>query len=164
MEIKQYVLGFLFSPDLKNVLLIRKDSPVWQAGLLNGIGGTIEPGETEYAAMVREFQEEVGYRHLGWKPFAILEGENESGAYVVHIFVDVERAGLAAPTVSPTIETVEVFPVSHTPDRVPNLAQLIPNAILFAAGWYRQLLALREGPAPKQESALALPQEKKLIL
>jgi len=57
---RRYVLGFMFSPDLWQVLLIRKEKPSWQAGLLNGIGGKIEPGEMPLAAMVREFREETG--------------------------------------------------------------------------------------------------------
>jgi len=58
---KRYVLGFVFSPDLAKVYLIRKNRPEWQAGLLNGIGGKIELGETEKEAMEREALEESGY-------------------------------------------------------------------------------------------------------
>lgn len=33
------VLGFMFSPDCQSVALIEKNSPSWQKGSLNGIGG-----------------------------------------------------------------------------------------------------------------------------
>ena len=34
--------------------------PDWQSGLVNGLGGSIESGETIHEAMVREFREECG--------------------------------------------------------------------------------------------------------
>ena len=42
----RYVLGFLFRDNCTSVVLIRKDKPRWQAGLLNGVGGKINDGET----------------------------------------------------------------------------------------------------------------------
>jgi ADP-ribose pyrophosphatase YjhB (NUDIX family) len=56
---KEHVAGFAID-DHKNVLLIEKNRPQWQAGLINGIGGKIEAGETALEAMVREFREETG--------------------------------------------------------------------------------------------------------
>ena len=56
----RYVLGFAFSQDLKQVLLIRKCRPLWQEGKLNGLGGKIESRESAVSAMVREFNEESG--------------------------------------------------------------------------------------------------------
>ena len=41
------ILGFLFD-DKGNVALIRKHSPAWQAGRLNGLGGRVEHGETPW--------------------------------------------------------------------------------------------------------------------
>lgn len=65
-----YVLGFVFDvedPDL--VVLIRKDRPEWQAGLLNGVGGKVEwerSRESPYTCMVREAQEEIGLYGVDW--------------------------------------------------------------------------------------------------
>ena len=56
---KHYVIGFAFSEDLSEVVLISKNRPAWQAGLYNGVGGHIEPGEYCIEAMIREFQEET---------------------------------------------------------------------------------------------------------
>lgn len=56
----QYVVGFLFSEDKKQVVLILKNRPAWQAGLYNGVGGKIEKGESPETAISREFQEEAG--------------------------------------------------------------------------------------------------------
>lgn len=55
-----HCLGFMLSMDSQRVALIRKVSPAWQAGKLNGIGGKAEIGETARQAMAREFHEEAG--------------------------------------------------------------------------------------------------------
>jgi 8-oxo-dGTP diphosphatase len=55
----RYSAGFLFSKDYKQVLLIKKEKPDWQRGLYNGVGGKVEPGETELNCMIREFEEET---------------------------------------------------------------------------------------------------------
>ena len=55
-----YVVGFLFSPDARRVVLVRKRKPAWQKGRLNGVGGKVERGETALQAMEREFHEETG--------------------------------------------------------------------------------------------------------
>ena len=57
-----YVVGFLFNPDMTEVVLIKKNRPDWQKGLLNGVGGKIESGEDPITAMIREFKEETGIK------------------------------------------------------------------------------------------------------
>jgi 8-oxo-dGTP pyrophosphatase MutT (NUDIX family) len=57
---KLYVLGIIIEPKTRRVALLRKKRPLWQQGLLNGIGGHIEAGELPSEAMARECQEEVG--------------------------------------------------------------------------------------------------------
>lgn len=58
-DIGRYVVGFVFG-DNNQVLLIRKNRPEKQKGLLNGIGGKIEVNENPSDAMVREAFEEAG--------------------------------------------------------------------------------------------------------
>lgn len=93
-EFTNYCLGFAFdSPDprttdgihtLPQVGLIRKIKPTWQAGSLNGIGGTIEESDrgdgasrAGLNAMVREFEEETGLRtvHNDWRCFHTMGNE-----------------------------------------------------------------------------------------
>ncbi len=79
-----YVLGFARTPCRQFVYLIRKRRPEWQAGLLNGIGGKLEPGEYPIDAMVREFREEAGVdiAPARWRDFAQVTGRpNEGGDY-----------------------------------------------------------------------------------
>lgn len=75
---KEYVLGLAFDTRFSNVLLIRKNRPDWQAGLLNGIGGKVEHGETDKEAMVREFVEETGVvtSAENWNHFGELAGKD----------------------------------------------------------------------------------------
>ena len=70
-----YVVGFLFDDVMSKVTLIKKNRPEWQAGLLNGVGGKIEPTDIDsHHAMAREFKEETGVDilPLEWRRFAIL--------------------------------------------------------------------------------------------
>lgn len=71
-----YVLGFYFDPTMDRVVLIEKKKPKWQEGLLNGLGGKINEGETPDAAMTREFQEECGVFVDGWQPICIMSGKD----------------------------------------------------------------------------------------
>lgn len=73
----EYVLGFAFSRDRKDIALIEKKKPDWQAGKLNGIGGKVEPHDPNpMEAMIREFREETGVITSGddWDLFAVLSG------------------------------------------------------------------------------------------
>lgn len=70
-----YVVGFLFSLSMGQTILVEKQRPEWQAGKCNGVGGKIEEGETDHAAMVREFREETGKEVPTWTRFCTLNGD-----------------------------------------------------------------------------------------
>lgn len=55
----EYVLGFCFTEDRSQVLLIHKNKEDWQLNKVNGIGGRIYSAETDRMAMSREFMEEA---------------------------------------------------------------------------------------------------------
>ena len=82
MKRQEGAVGFYFTPDLERVALIEKLKPNWQKGLLNGIGGKLEPGESPAQAMKREFMEEAGLLINDFKQFAALR----SNIYTVHFF------------------------------------------------------------------------------
>lgn len=77
-----YVLGFMFNKHKTQVVLINKLKPEWQKGLLNGLGGKIEPDEVNKSskfAMSREFQEETGVQTdpEKWQEFAMMDCGND---------------------------------------------------------------------------------------
>ena len=81
---RRMVIGFLFSEYANRVVLIKKifktTSPLYfMHGKLNGVGGKVEPGETSFDAMVREFREEAGVVVKDWDFFAkIISPEDEN--------------------------------------------------------------------------------------
>lgn len=78
MNAPAYVIGFLFAPRWERVVLIEKRKPAWQAGLLNGVGGKIEPGETPEEAIARECAEECGVT-LSARGWSIIATELAAG-------------------------------------------------------------------------------------
>lgn len=71
---QKFVVGFCFSKDHSYVAIMKKNRPAEQAGLHNGLGGKVEPGEKPADAMSREFEEETGvyiwsknWKHVGIK-------------------------------------------------------------------------------------------------
>ena len=127
----EYTAGFMFSEDHKQVALIVKNRPKWQAGLANGIGGHLEPRESPFNCMIREFKEETGVLHINWRPFITLcvvgqDGE-EKGA-IVHFF---QTVGDLSELQTTTDEGIVTCQVDHLPHNiVPNLKWLIPLAAL----------------------------------
>ena len=74
--IQEYVVGFLFNPEMDKVVLIEKTHPDWQKGLLNGVGGKVEDNESPHYCMKREFKEEAGLE-LDWTFYFEIYGRNE---------------------------------------------------------------------------------------
>jgi 8-oxo-dGTP diphosphatase len=125
--VTRYVVGFLFDPDGDRVVLIRKASKPgqeWQAGLLNGLGGKIEPGEDAYAAIRREVREEAGVDVTAWELFAVLQGQHSH----VACFRAFDELALKAKTMEaePVVRGfISALPGYRT---VPNLQWLVPFA------------------------------------
>jgi 8-oxo-dGTP diphosphatase len=127
---KLYCLGFLFGGGGSTVLLIRKQRPTWQSGLLNGVGGHIEADESPKDSMRREFMEEVNFNQQpDWSLFCVLSGIGFR-MYVFSAFVP-KIAGASAKTE----EGVAVYYTRQLPpDTIPNLRWLIPMALSFKRG------------------------------
>jgi 8-oxo-dGTP pyrophosphatase MutT (NUDIX family) len=96
---KQYCLGFACDPATREVVLIEKRRPDWQAGLFNGIGGKCEGVETPLEAMIRECVEETGLEDISWTPIGAM-GESD---WKVTVFVG---TGVIAGAASLTDEQV----------------------------------------------------------
>lgn len=120
----KYTCGFLFDPQGKSVVLIRKTHPVWQQGKWNGIGGKIEEDETPADCQRREFREEAGLDVKDWTHFATL---GDMRGYRVAFFYAHSDDFLQAKTKTP--EKVDWFFVNSLPETIPNLNWLIPMAL-----------------------------------
>ena len=57
---KEFVIGIVFNHDSSELLLMRRKKDPYN-GLINGIGGKVDQGESVSSAMDREFNEETGY-------------------------------------------------------------------------------------------------------
>ncbi len=124
---KNYTLGFIFTPALDRVLLIHKRNPEWQAGKINGIGGKIEEDEDPLECMVREVREEAGLSTEADK--WVFLGEMGSDVWRMHIFALVYEGDMNDAR-SADKEKVEWFDSGALPSNVlANLRWLIPLAI-----------------------------------
>lgn len=83
---KKYTLAFIFNNDLEKVLLIRKNKPVEQAGLLNGIGGKMEDFDITFLDCIkREVKEETGLV-LEKEEFINIGNLTDNENYIVEVF------------------------------------------------------------------------------
>ena len=133
MSAPAYVIGFLFAPRYERVVLIEKRKPAWQAGLLNGVGGKIEPGETPEEAIARECAEECGVAlpAHGWSLIAteLAAGGIGDGRRPTLYFLKVmsARAGTAHTCEAEKILLVEPHYLPR--NVIPNVRWLVPLAL-----------------------------------
>jgi 8-oxo-dGTP diphosphatase len=118
---RRYVVGFAFNRDKSHVLLIRKERPEWQKGLLNGLGGHIEDGETPMQAMIREMQEESALEIIDWNLRTSFHGPS----YELFVYSAVHRIQDAIQMTDEALIHVEVNSIWNAPV-IPNLRWLIP--------------------------------------
>lgn len=87
MSIKRWCLGFVFSSDLRHVVLLRKGKSL-HVGLWNGVGGALEETDlgSSLNSMVRECREETGIDIplTRWTGVGILSGP--PGTWKVDVF------------------------------------------------------------------------------
>ena len=123
----RYVLGFLFDETKTKVLLLEAQKPEWQKDKWNGVGGSIELGESPLDAMTREFHEEAGVfiPIADWNPCMYIEVlEPEKARVNVFTTFNTEALSMAK---TQTEEALGVFRVNNIPPNViPNLKWIIP--------------------------------------
>lgn len=132
-QMKRYVVGFVFSPDRSQVLLIQKARPEWQMGKLNGVGGHVEKGEMVREAMIRECQEESGILIENWIHVVQLFGSDFHIDFFYSTLlimpITVKNPDATEPVAWYPVETLSVLKT------LPNLQWLIPlcldESILF---------------------------------
>lgn len=123
------VCGFYFSKDKERMILIRKNRPDWQAGLLNGVGGKVEEDEFALDAMRREFREETGVDVEDWEPYGMLTDEMHRfevtyfRAFGSHADLDRCKTMTDEQVLNLPVSATITLPVVH------NLSWLVPMAL-----------------------------------
>lgn len=132
----KYVVGFMFDASMSHVALIRKNKPAWQAGLLNGIGGKVEPGEEAINAMCREFGEEAGLWPADWTHFCSMAGtNNDGGSFEVECFYTIGEPHKLTSMESEQIEVVSSKAIAGGEEKtIGNLPWLVALALDFDKG------------------------------
>lgn len=122
-----YCLGFAFTDNDNFVVLIQKNKPAWQKGLLNGVGGKIEENELAHEAMVREFREETGITHHHWTRVTQM---NFNGAEVIVFATRLPKGhnNLTQMT-EEQVGLYSIIDVRNHPKVIPNLRWLVPMAL-----------------------------------
>lgn len=119
-----FVLALLYSADRRQIVLMRRTRPAWQAGRVNALGGRLVAGESAAMAARREVREECGVDVAEWETVLVWE----DAEYVMHVMRAVsERARDAR-----MLEDQEVFlaDVDALPANViDNLRWLVPLAL-----------------------------------
>ena len=123
----KYVVGFMY--DDNRVVLVRKNRPEWQAGLLNGVGGKIEEDESPYEAMTREFGEETGVLYYHWYHLMTLK----SGSTTIYFFCCQVFPETIDKVRTMEDEQIVLYPIRHlrydNDNMVSNLKWILPLAL-----------------------------------
>ena len=93
---RRFVLVFAFTEDRKQLILINKTHPPYQAGLMNGVGGGIDPEDAkdglpdQYWAALREFEEEAGVElaPCDIEEFGTMYADGDWICYLFRVFDD----------------------------------------------------------------------------
>lgn len=126
----KYVAGLAFHKDDYNlVALIEKQRPTWQKGKMNGIGGKVEEKESPIEAMIREFEEETGYKSIeqDWNNFTTLIGSDWMVRFYRSFSIDLN---LLKTTTDEKVQIVRVSSLKlKKTEVIENLKWLIPMAL-----------------------------------
>lgn len=123
----RYTLCFLTRGD--QVLLLRRLYPP-NKGLYNGVGGRLEPGETPLASVLREVQEETGYRLQSARFAGILTWTGfETPPGGLYIFAAEAPAGEPQPCSEGKLEWHDANWACTHPAVVSNLHVVLPRVL-----------------------------------
>jgi len=128
-------LLFVFTPDLSEVLLVEKSKPKFHVGMLNGIGGKNDPGESDVACATRELKEEsnLDIPEEAWKYYAHLHWQSWDVPVLTAIYT-----GKKSDARTMEIDKVNWYACNALPENcITNLTWLIPMAkdVLKGAEW-----------------------------
>jgi 8-oxo-dGTP pyrophosphatase MutT (NUDIX family) len=88
MDKISYSLGYVFNEELDKVFLLAINKPGKLGhGLVNGIGGKVDPTEKPLESMIREFEEETGQLITHWNKLGNYIGDD----YIVHTYISMVK-------------------------------------------------------------------------
>ena len=119
-----YVLALLFTADAREVVLVRKTRPAWQAGRVNAPGGKLHDGENVLHGARREVREEAGVDIDGWEEFLVWR-DPEYRLRAVRAFDDAARHARMAEDQEVFLAPDDALP----PNVIDNLRWIIPLAL-----------------------------------
>ncbi|KKN53700.1 hypothetical protein LCGC14_0599550 [marine sediment metagenome] len=127
MKKQEYSMGLMFTKEMSQVLLIKKNhGPKSVIGRWNGIGGHLEDGETPQECQVREYEEETGVKTelSDWAQFTKLQGND----FIVHCFWGNKTYAVlhARTTTNEQVEIVNTNQHIFNIPLAPNLKWFIP--------------------------------------
>lgn len=137
----------MLDPTLSKVVLIRKQKPAWQKGLLNGVGGKVGDhiaGEKPEQAIHREFNEEAGVDGLNWQKYLTLKTPHSE----LHFFRAIGNVYRASTRTEEEIGVFDVHEVMDMCDTIPNLRWCIQMARTFHFGERAQEFKVEEIMVP----------------
>ena len=120
----EYVLALLFTADARDVVLVRKTRPAWQAGRVNALGGKLLDGEAILEAARREVREEAGVDVEEWEQFLVWD-DPEYRLRAVRAFDDAAHRARTAEDQDVFLARVDALP----PNVIDNLRWIIPLAL-----------------------------------
>jgi 8-oxo-dGTP diphosphatase len=123
-RVLDYVLALLFTADGREVVLVRKTRPAWQAGRVNALGGKMHHGEAVADSARREVREEAGIDVDGWEEFLVWH-DPEYRLRVVRAFDDAARRARTAEDQEVFLAPADALP----PNVIANLRWIIPLAL-----------------------------------
>lgn len=118
-------LAFVFNENLTKVLLIEKSKPIQHAGLLNGLGGKREVGESNLSCVIREVHEESGLMipKSAWLKVGKMTWSNW------HVTIWTCRVDMTKSPLSTTEKTAWYQAASLPENVIENLKWLIPLSV-----------------------------------
>ena len=120
----EYVLALLFTADAREVVLIRKTRPAWQAGRVNALGGKLRSDESLFEGARREVREEAGVDVDRWERFLVWR-DAEYRLQAVRAFDDVARLARSAEDQEVFLADARGLPL----DVIDNLRWIVPLAL-----------------------------------
>ncbi|MGQ0713591.1 MAG: NUDIX hydrolase [Gemmatimonadaceae bacterium] len=119
-----YVLALLFTADSREIVLVRKTRPAWQAGRVNALGGKRLAGESLTDAARREVREEAGVDIDRWEEFLVWT-DPVYRMRAVRAFDDAARGARTAEDQAVFLAYVGALPLGI----IDNLRWIIPLAL-----------------------------------